>query len=168
MGRCLCVKLLRPQLCSHLLGCLPGLPPACSHFTPISQPLLFLSPALMHTLHLCPPRPLCNPLLAPIIALVAKNGDMQAADFQTEMPFSSLYAWSLFPHRHLLFFNRSATLFMSLLQLILHFKCHFICYHDGRLCRFIFFSCFLFCFFRKTPLSLQYCKFYFLVQTANE
>lgn len=114
MGRRLCVKLVCPQLCSHPLCCLPGLPPTC----PLSPHPAFtstfpVSPASTHTLHIYPEGPFRTLSVAPIIPLVARKGDTQAADFQTERPFSPLYAWSLSPNRHLLSINRSATLFMS-------------------------------------------------------
>lgn len=155
-GRRLCVKLVCPQLCSHPLCCLPGLPPTCPlsphpAFTTYTFPV---SPASTHMLHICPEGPFRTLSVAPIIPLVAGNGDTEAADFQTERPFSPLYAWSLSPNRHLLFINRSATLFMSCCSSFCASNVFFMWYHDGKLIRFIA----LFCFLRTPPQTPRILK----------
>lgn len=141
-GRRLCVKLVCPQLCSHPLCCLPGLPPTCPlsphpAFTTYTFPV---SPASTHMLHICPEGPFRTLSVAPIIPLVAGNGDTEAADFQTERPFSPLYA--VFSKPASVVYQQVCNIIHVMLQLILRFKCLFMWYHDGILIRFIVLFCF--------------------------
>lgn len=142
-GRRLCVKLVRHQLCSHLLRCLRGLPPTrllSPH--PAFQTSTFpVSSASTHTLHLCPEGPFGGRFHPPR----CQKGRLASCRLSNREAFFSAVCLKPFSKWASVVFQQVCNIIHVMLQLILRFKCLYICYHDGRLYRFFFF------FFKQTP-----------------